>query len=65
MKEKDTLFQTGSDQRLTAADRRARILAIKRAVAAGTYRCNDQALAEGLLIELLWQQWERRRASRC
>ncbi len=64
MKDKVTLFQTGSDQLLTEADRRARVLALKRAVAAGTYQCNDQAVAESLLLELLWQQWERRQVAR-
>jgi anti-sigma28 factor (negative regulator of flagellin synthesis) len=59
-----TVFQTGSDQPLTAADRRARVLAIKRAVAAGTYRCNDRALADRLLTDLLWEQWQRRRLAK-
>gem|GEM_PF-6038710 len=58
------MFQTGSDQPLTAAERRARVLAIKRAVAAGSYRCNDQALADRLLLDLLWEQWQRRYLAR-
>jgi anti-sigma28 factor (negative regulator of flagellin synthesis) len=61
MKKKDTFFQTGSDQPWSEADRRARVAAIKRAVAAGTYQCNDRALADCLLTDLLWEQWQRQR----
>ncbi len=64
MKEKDAFFHSGSDQPLTEADRRARVAAIKRAVATGTYRCNDQALADCLLTDLLWEQWQRRRLAK-
>ncbi|MGQ9920534.1 MAG: hypothetical protein ACUVRZ_04300 [Desulfobacca sp.] len=64
MKEKVTFFQVGSDQPLTEADRRVRVIAIKRAVAAGTYRCNDRALADCLLLDLLWEQWQRQRLAK-
>lgn len=64
MKNKDTLFQTGSDQLLSEADRRARVAAIKRAVTAGTYHCNDRNLADSLLIDLLWEQWQRERLAK-
>lgn len=64
MPERNTFFQTGSDQPLTEADRRARVAAIKRAVAAGAYQCNDRALADRLLTDLLWEQWQRRRLAR-
>ena len=64
MKEKEAFFQAGSDQPMTAADRRARVAAIKRAVAAGTYRCNDRALADCLLTDLLWEQWQRQRLAK-
>ncbi len=55
------LFKTGSDQPLNDDARQARVAAIKRAVAAGTYRCQLQDVADALLLDLLWEQWQRRR----
>ena len=39
--------------------RQGRVDAIKQAVEAGAYRVDDQALADSLLSDLLWEQWER------
>ena len=39
--------------------RQAKVDAIKQAVEAGTYRVDDRALADSLLSDLLWEQWER------
>lgn len=64
MKDQEAFFQTGSDQPLSDADRRARVAAIKRAVVAGTYRCNDRALANSLITDLLWEQWQRERLAK-
>jgi flagellar biosynthesis anti-sigma factor FlgM len=41
--------------------RQEKVAAIKQAIKAGTYHVDDRALADSLLRELLWEQWERLR----
>jgi len=38
---------------------RARIQAIKEAIAAGTYRIDNGELADSFITDLLWEQWKR------
>jgi hypothetical protein len=49
----------GNDASPAAPSRQERVAAIKQAVAAGTYRVEDRTLADSLLRDLLWEQWER------
>jgi anti-sigma28 factor (negative regulator of flagellin synthesis) len=41
------------------AARQAKVNAIKQAVDAGTYRVDNRTLADSLLSDILWEQWEK------
>jgi anti-sigma28 factor (negative regulator of flagellin synthesis) len=58
MKEKKTSLQ-GNDMLPAETTRQARVEAIKQAVETGNYRVDDRTLADSLISDLLWQQFER------
>jgi anti-sigma28 factor (negative regulator of flagellin synthesis) len=39
--------------------RHEKIAAIKQALEAGTYKVDSRTLADCLLVDLFWEQWER------
>lgn len=59
MEEHKKSSQAGPDLPLSEETRAARLKTIKQAVAAGTYQVDNRDLADGLLSDLLWEQWER------
>jgi flagellar biosynthesis anti-sigma factor FlgM len=61
MKKTKKCSKAGNEMSLAEAARAARVQALKQAVAAGTYRVDDRDLADSLLSDLLWEQWERKR----
>jgi anti-sigma28 factor (negative regulator of flagellin synthesis) len=58
MKEKKISLQ-GNDMLPAETNRQARVDAIKQAVETGNYRVDDRTLADSLISDLLWQQFER------
>jgi hypothetical protein len=50
---------SGNDMQLAETTRQARVDAIKQAVKVGNYQVDDHALADSLISDLLWEQWER------
>jgi anti-sigma28 factor (negative regulator of flagellin synthesis) len=58
MKEKKISLK-GSDMLPAETTRQARVEAIKQAVETGNYRVDDRTLADSLISDLLWQQFER------
>jgi anti-sigma28 factor (negative regulator of flagellin synthesis) len=58
MKEKKISLK-GNDMLPAETTRQARVEAIKQAVATGNYRVDDRTLADSLISDLLWQQFER------
>jgi flagellar biosynthesis anti-sigma factor FlgM len=61
MKKTKKCSEAGNEMSLAEAARAARVQALKRAVAEGTYRVDDRELADSLLNDLLWEEWERKR----
>lgn len=58
MKEKKISLQ-GNDMLPAETTRQARVEAIKQAVETGNYRVDERTLADSLISDLLWQQFER------
>jgi anti-sigma28 factor (negative regulator of flagellin synthesis) len=52
---------SGKNMPPAAPTRQERVETVKQAVEAGTYRVDTRALADSLLRQLLWDQWERAR----
>jgi anti-sigma28 factor (negative regulator of flagellin synthesis) len=50
---------SSSRRRDVDTPRQEKIAAIKQALEAGTYRVDNRTLADCLLNDLLWEQWER------
>ncbi len=62
MKENQTsLANEENNESPEGRDRRAKVQAIKQAVSAGAYRVDARSVADSLLTDLLWQQWESQR----
>jgi flagellar biosynthesis anti-sigma factor FlgM len=61
---KQLLSLEGPDLPGIEESRAARVEAIKQAIAAGTYRVDDRELADGLLSDLLREEWERRQMAK-
>jgi len=59
MEENKKSSQLANDLPLPEATREARLKVIKQAIEAGTYQVNNCDLADSLLSDLLWEQWER------
>jgi anti-sigma28 factor (negative regulator of flagellin synthesis) len=59
MEENKKSSQLVNDMPLPGATRKARLKAIKQAIEAGTYHVDNCDLADSLLSDLLWEQWER------
>jgi flagellar biosynthesis anti-sigma factor FlgM len=55
---------SGNNMPTTAPTRQEKVEAVKQAVEAGTYRVDTGALADSLLRQLLWDQWERARRTK-
>jgi anti-sigma28 factor (negative regulator of flagellin synthesis) len=53
--------QAGKDLSEDEVGRATRVKTIKQAVESGTYKTDDRVLANSLLIDLLWEEWEKKR----
>jgi flagellar biosynthesis anti-sigma factor FlgM len=58
MKKNKKSFEEGKKMPALESNREARIQAIKEAIAAGTYRIDNGELADSLVSDILWEQWE-------
>jgi anti-sigma28 factor (negative regulator of flagellin synthesis) len=56
--------QTGNDLPAVEVSRVARVKTIKQAVESGTYKIDDRSLADSLISDLLWEEWERKRLAK-
>jgi anti-sigma28 factor (negative regulator of flagellin synthesis) len=55
--------QTENNPNISELCRADKVKIIKQAVESGNYKIDDRSLADSLINDLLWDEWERKRLS--